>query len=93
MFGCENDDNGDDAFTGVDRSDVAGQSFVFPNASAFGIPGQQLTLAVGAFGAGGEEDLAPFTITTTTPAGTATGLIDVDPEGGPFDERAWRCWG
>jgi hypothetical protein len=82
MIGCESDDNNND-FEAVDRDDLAGFSFDFPDPRAFGVTGQTLTLAVNQFGVNGEDDLASFTI--TTPTGTATGLIDVDEEGDVLD--------
>lgn len=76
------DDDGDDPeLDPVERADLEGQTFVFPDPRAFGVQGRQLTLTIGTFSVEGldQDDLAAITIASGS--GTATGLMDVDEEG------------
>lgn len=75
LVGCDDDD--DDDFEDVDASEIQGQTYVFPDARAFGLTNQQATLTIDQFGTtpSGDTDDAPFTLVAGP--STLTGILDL----------------
>lgn len=89
LWGCDDDD--DDGFEGVDASEIQNQTYLFPDARAFGAPGQGATLTIGQFGTtpSGDTDDAPFTLVLGT--STLTGVLDLEQPTIPIGSSESDC--
>ena len=87
LAGCNSDD--DDDFVGVDVEDLENTAFNFADARAFGLDGEAATLDIGAFGTTGQDDEAPFTLSSG--GFDATGFIDLDEGNNPIGRDFSRC--
>ena len=87
LAGCSSDD--DDDFVGVDREDLENTAFNFADARAFGLEGEIAILEIGVFGANGQDDEAPFTLTSGGFA--ATGVLDLAEGNLPIVKDFSRC--
>jgi hypothetical protein len=85
LWGCD-----DDNFEDVDASEIGGQTYVFTDARAFGLPDQPATLSIAIFGTEGREaDDAPFTLVSGT--ATVTGNLDLDQPTIPIGSSVTDC--
>jgi len=87
LVGCDDDD--DDDFENVDASEIQNQTYVFPDARAFGLP--EATLTIGQFGTtpSGDTDDAPFTLVSGT--STLTGILDLNQPTIPIGSSETDC--
>ena len=88
LWGCDGDD---DDFEDVDASEIQNQTYVFPDARAFGLPNLQATLTIGQFGTtpSGDTDDAPFTLVSGT--SRADGVLDLNQPTIPIGSRQTDC--
>ena len=89
LWGCDDDD--DDDFEDVDASEIQGQTYVFPDARAFGLPNVGATLRIDQFGTtpSGDVDDAPFTLVSGT--STLTGVLDLNQPTIPIGSSETTC--
>jgi len=89
LWGCDDDD--DDDFEDVDASEIQGQTYVFPDARAFGLPNVGATLSIDQFGTtpSGDTDDAPFTLVSGT--STLTGILDLNQPTIPIGSSVTDC--